>query len=46
MYGNVVNVLVDVNKIVKVLLRNMDVSEIIFLKLKRSVSFRNYIVFE
>lgn len=31
MYGNVVNVLVDVNKIVKVLLRNMDVSEIIFL---------------
>lgn len=46
MYGNVVNVFVDVNKIVKFLLRNMDVSEIILIKFKRSFNFKSYIVFE
>lgn len=46
MHGNVVNVPADVNKTVKVLPRNMDASETIPLKLKRSVSFRNHIAFE
>lgn len=44
--GNVVNVFVDVNKIVKVILRNLNESEIIFIKFKRSLNFKSYIVFE
>lgn len=46
MHGNVVNVPADVNKTVKLLPRNMDASETIPLKLKRSVNFRSHIAFE
>lgn len=47
MYGNLINVFVDVDKIVKLFLRNMNESDdIIFLKLKRSVNYKSYIVFE
>ena len=45
-HGNVVNVPADVNKTVKLLPRNMDASETIPIKLKRSVNFKSHIAFE
>lgn len=46
MHGNVVNVPADVNKTVKLLPRNMDASETIPIKLKRSLNFKSHIAFE
>lgn len=44
--GNVVNVFVDVIFIVKKLFRFLSENEIIFLKFKRSMSFKYSMVFE
>lgn len=44
--GNVVNVPADVNKTVKVIPRNMNESETIPVKFKRSLNFKNHIAFE
>ena len=44
--GNIVNVPADVNNTVRVLPRNMDDSETIPLKFKRSLNFKGYISFE
>lgn len=46
MHGNLVNVPADVNKTVKLLPRNMNDSETIPLKLKRSLNFKSHITFE
>lgn len=44
--GNVVNVLVDVNIIVKILLRMQCNEDIIFLKFKWKMFYKYYMVFE
>lgn len=46
MKGNVVNVPADVNTTVRTIPRNMNESETIPVKFKRSLSFKNYIAFE
>lgn len=46
MHGNLINVPADVNKTVKLLPRNMNESETIPLKLKRSVNYKTHIAFE
>lgn len=46
MKGNIVNVFVDVNIIVKMLLRMLDNIEIIFVKLKWKFLYKYFVVFE
>ena len=46
MKGNIVNVPSDVNSTVRLLPRNMDATETLPLKLKRSKNFKSYILFE